>query len=430
MGFRHGFNFSTVAEIFDEHARLSTAQNDGERAFDLGGMVGLGEEGYATLAPTRWPLATPPGASARRPFDDGRFYHPDGRARLVPTRPHPPKFALDPEYPLVLNTGRIRDQWHTMTRSGLSPRLTSHLSEPFVDMHAADALRFGARDGSLVRVVTRWGRMVARLRTSGEIARGSIFVPIHWSGSNASDARVGALVNPAVDPISGEPEFKCTPARVEPFAVTWYGFALTRGSLSLAKLSWWASAEGGQCRRYEIAGRGVPHRWAIWARSLLGAKSSDDWIDYEDANAGTYRAAWLVDERLEACVFVGPQPLALSRSWLASLFDKTRLSVSERDQVLIGRPANSSADAGATVCACFGVGRNSIEAAIADGCCDLSAIGARLRAGTNCGSCIPELRALIANAGEPREPSVGTAEVRNYLALQAPLPVRTAVRGL
>ena len=173
---------------------------------------------------------------APRLFADGRFYHADGRARLVATRPRPPQFALDQEYPLVLNTGRIRDQWHTMTRSGRSARLASHLAEPFVDMHAADALRFGARDGSLVRVVTRWGRMVARLRTSGEIARGSIFVPIHWSGSNASDARVGALVSPGVDPISGEPEFKYTPARVEPFVVNWYGFALTRGSLSRRRL--------------------------------------------------------------------------------------------------------------------------------------------------------------------------------------------------
>ena len=138
----------------------------------------------------------------------------------------------------MLNTGRIRDQWHTMTRTGRSPRLAAHLPEPFVDMHAADALRFGlARDGALVRVVTRWGRMVARLRTSGEIARGSIFVPIHWSGPNASDARVGALVGPAVDPISGEPEFKNTPARVEPFVVNWYGFALTRGSLSRCRAS-------------------------------------------------------------------------------------------------------------------------------------------------------------------------------------------------
>jgi assimilatory nitrate reductase catalytic subunit len=395
MGFHDGFNYSTVAEIFDEHARLSTAGNGGTRAFHLGGLVGLGEQGYADLTPTQWPLATSDSQGTPRLFADGRFYHGDRRARLVATRPRPPQFALDQEYPLVLNTGRIRDQWHTMTRSGHSPRLASHLPEPFVDMHAADALRFGTPNGTLVRVVTRWGRMVARLRTSGEIARGSIFVPIHWSGPNASDARVGALVNPAVDPISGEPEFKNTPARVEPFVVNWYGFALTRGSLSVASLSWWTSAEGGLYRRYEIAGRSVPRNWPTWARTLVRAESPADWIDYEDANAGTYRAAYFREDCLEACLFVGPQPLLLSRSWLASLFEKPRLSASERVRVLASRPEDPALEAGVTVCACFGVGRNAIEAAIANGCHDLSSIGNRLKAGTNCGSCMPELRRLI-----------------------------------
>jgi assimilatory nitrate reductase catalytic subunit len=397
LGFHDAFEFTSVAEIFDEHARLSASGNDGERALHLGGLVGLGELGYAGLTPTQWPFATLECQGTPRLFADGRFYHTDGRARLVATRPRPPKFALDQEYPLVLNTGRIRDQWHTMTRSGRSARLASHLAEPFVDMHAADALLFGARDGALVRVVTRWGRMVVRLRTSGEIARGSIFVPIHWSGSNASDARVGALVGPGVDPVSGEPEFKNTPARVEPFVVNWYGFALTRGSLSLAALSWWACAEGGQFRRYELAGRSVPLNWSTWARSLVRAESPADWIDYEDASSGTYRAAWLRDGRVEACLFVGPQPQLLSRSWLASLFDKPRLAASERACLLAGRPENRRLDTGVTVCACFGVGRNAIDAAIADGCHDLPSIGHRLKAGTNCGSCVPELRRLIAD---------------------------------
>jgi assimilatory nitrate reductase catalytic subunit len=422
LGFHDGFDYSSVAEIFDEHARLSAQGNDGTRAFELSALIGLGEQGYADLMPTQWPMARQAGQAAGqagqaprqdgqaapRLFADGRFYHADGRARMVTTRPRPPTFALDQEYPLVLNTGRIRDQWHTMTRSGRSARLASHLAEPFVDMHAADALLFGARDGTLVRVVTRWGRMVARLRTSGEIARGSIFVPIHWNGSNASDARVGALVGPGVDPISGEPEFKNTPARVEPFVVNWYGFALTRGSLSLGDLSWWSCAEGGQFRRYEIAGRSVPHNWSSWGRSLVRVESSADWIDYEDANAGTYRAACLRDDRLESCLFVSPQPQLLSRSWLASLFGKPRLTAGERAQVLAGKPRNPCLDTGVTVCACFGIGRNAIEAAIANGCYDLASIGDRLKAGTNCGSCVPELRRLIANAESHQLPAPQT----------------------
>jgi assimilatory nitrate reductase catalytic subunit len=180
--------------------------------------------------------------------------------------------------------------------------------------------------------------------------------------------------------------------------VNWYGFALTRDSLSLSALSWWACAEGGQFRRYEIAGRSVPHNWPLWARSLVRAESPADWIDYEDANAGTYRAACLRDDRLEACLFVGPQPQLLSRSWLASLFDKPRLAASERARVLVSRPEDPCLDSGVTVCACFGVGRNAIEAEIAKGCNDLSSLGHRLKAGTNCGSCLPELRRLVANA--------------------------------
>ena len=398
LGFQHGFGFTSAAEIFDEHARLSAESNAGTRAFNLEGLVGMGAEGYANLAPVRWPLAHASSREAPRLFEDARFYHSDGRARLVATRPRAPKFALDEEYPLVLNTGRIRDQWHTMTRSGRSPRLSSHLPEPFVDVHPADALSFGLGRDTLVRVVTRWGALVARLRISGEVARGAIFVPIHWSGPTASNARVSALVGPALDPTSGEPEFKCTPARVERFVVSWYGFVLTRRSVGVESFSWWACAEGGSFRRYEIAGRRVPGNWSAWARSLLRVEPDADWIEYDDSDAGTYRAAQLLDDRLESCMFVAPRPLPVSRSWLAALFERPRLLPAERANLLAGRPADPAADSGPTVCACFDVGRYAIESAIAEGCLDLRSIGSRLKAGTNCGSCVSEIRDLIAVA--------------------------------
>ena len=233
------------------------------------------------MSPVQWPVSTQPAADTQRLFADGRFRHPDGRARLVATVPRRPRFALDPEYPLVLNTGRIRDQWHSMTRTGRSARLAAHLLT-FVDMHAADALSFGVRDGSLVRVLTRWGRMVGRLRTSGEMARGAIFVPIHWSDTHASDARIGSLTSPAVDPLSGEPEFKFTPARVEPFVATWYAFVMCRRELKVQPLSWWSRRQIDEGCRYELAGRSVPASWSHWARDLIGSAQDSDWIDYED----------------------------------------------------------------------------------------------------------------------------------------------------
>jgi len=100
--------------------------------------------------------------------------------------------------------------------------------EAFVDMHPQDALSCGVREGELACVSSRWGAMVARVQHGGGMSRGSVFVPIHWNDQVASDARAGAVVNPAVDPVSGEPEFKHTPVRVDKFRVSWHGFSLSR----------------------------------------------------------------------------------------------------------------------------------------------------------------------------------------------------------
>jgi assimilatory nitrate reductase catalytic subunit len=367
--------------------------------FNIAALAELEPAAYEALAPVQWPVRARAPRSTPRLFADGRFMHADGRAHLVPTPPHAPAHAPDEEYPLALNTGRIRDQWHTMTRSGLAARLGAHLPEPFVDLHPQDALVFGLHDGSLVRVATRWGRMVGRLRCSGEVRRGEVFVPIHWSDSNASDARVGALVNPVVDPLSGEPEFKHTPARVEAFVVAWQGFVLTRAPLHTATFSWWARAQGEGHLRYELAGRHVPAGWGVWARAHLGVPASADWLEFADAHAGLFRGAWLRDGRLEACVCIAPRAELLpDRSWLAAQFVVGAITGELRNGLLLGRAPGVSEDAGPTVCSCFGVGRNRILAAIAAGCQDAMQIGSRLKAGTNCGSCVPELRRLIAEA--------------------------------
>ena len=389
MGFAAAFSFESAHQIFLEHARLSAASNHGTRAFDIGGLGELTSDEYDALLPTQWP--------ANRPFDNGRFFHPDARARFVVTLPTPPVHALDEEYPFVLNTGRIRDQWHTMTRSGKAPRLTAHLPEPYIDMHEQDALLSGVRAGQLARVSTRWGSLVARLRISGELPRRMIFVPIHWSAAFSSDARVGALVNPVVDPVSGEPEFKHTPAQVAPFVVAWQGFILSRQALDVTDMTWWSHNQGEQFLRYELAGRRVAGDWSPWARRLLNAGSCDaDWLEYIDIGSGIYRAAHLIDDRLDACVFISPRPDMPARAWLSGLFVKQALDDSERAGLLRGHSTQGSADIGAVICSCFGVGRNSICSAIRQHrLTSPQQIGQRLRAGTNCGSCLPELKALL-----------------------------------
>src|SRR3546814_10877918 len=125
----------------------------GERVFNLAGLVDLGLVAYHALPPIRWPVQAP-GIGSERLFGDGRFPTPDGRARFVPTTPLAPAHAPSEQYPFVLNTGRIRDQWHTMTRTGLAPTLAAHRPEPYVDLHPADMLATGVREGGLARVTS------------------------------------------------------------------------------------------------------------------------------------------------------------------------------------------------------------------------------------------------------------------------------------
>jgi assimilatory nitrate reductase catalytic subunit len=411
MGFS-GFDFSAPHQIFDEHARLSNWQNGAgsqrRRVFDIGGLAGLNRPEYEALEPIQWPVRRA-GEQTRRLFGDGRFAHPDGRARFVPTRARLPAHAPDADHPFILNTGRVRDQWHTMTRTGRTARLAEHVPEPFIDLHPQDALLCGVKAGELARVTSSWGAAVARVQHGGGIARGSVFMPIHWSGQTASDARVGAVVNPAVDPVSGEPEFKHTPVRIEPFGVSWYGFILSRSALPLEEAANWTRIQGAGFIRYELAGRKPFADAAGWARRLLQVENEDaDWIELEDRNGGVARAAHLVDGRIEACLFVSqrrdlPAPGSPSRDWLAQMFAKEELSPQDRLALLSGRArlgdADMGADPGPTVCACFGVGRNTIRIAIEqNGCRDASDVTACVKAGGNCGSCVPEIRALLAEA--------------------------------
>jgi assimilatory nitrate reductase catalytic subunit len=407
MGFGDAFQYGSPREIFDEHARLSALAarrtTPSSRLFDIGGLAGLSSEEYERLEPTQWPIHSRNGSPTARLFQNGRFAHPDGKARFVTVRQRAPVHPTDERHPLVLNTGRIRDQWHTMTRTGRAPRLVEHLPEPFVDLHPHDALAMAVREGELARVSTQWGSMVVRARISGEMPRGTLFVPMHWSDAYASAARAGALVNPAVDPISGEPEFKHTPARVEPFPVEWHGVVLTRTAIATRDLTWWTLVRGAGFLRYELAGRTRPTDWAEWMREFLQVRTPDsDYLEYGDTASGIHRAAYLVDDRLEACAYFSRRPELPARHWLSSLFIRGHLQPADRHALLAGRPLRTAEDTGPLVCSCFAVGRTTLCKLIAsEALTDSRQVGERLRAGTRCGSCLPEIRALLACRGQP-----------------------------
>lgn len=373
------------------------------RQFDIAQLAGLDDADYDALEPVQWPVRRNGKIEGTaRLYSDGRFSTPDRRARFVPVKPQLARSQPSSKYPFVLNTGRVRDHWHSMTRSGVSPKLSAHRAEPYVEIHPDDAATQGLIDGGLATVTSPIGEAVLRVDVSKHQQKGSLFVPMHWSGIYSGKARVGALVAAQCDPISGQPESKGSVARIRPFASRWQGFILSRRQLATQALSYWTRARDKGLWRYEIAGDSSISEWGDKAHRLLATAGSDNWIDYHDSGAGLYRAARFLGGRLDGCVFIAPDRQPTSRQWLAGLFHEDALSAEERAAILSGQPPADVEDQGAIVCSCFNVGEKTIRKAFADGCATTTEIGQCLKAGTNCGSCLPEIQDLLRVAQENR----------------------------
>ena len=389
LGFS-GFDYTNAAEIFAEHAALSTFENDGARDFDLGGLSSIDTERYDALEPVQWPIASL--GSQARLFADGGFFTPSRKAAFIAIAPPQLAESVSTSFPLLMNTGRVRDQWHTMTRTGLSPRLGSHVTEPFVSVHPSDAGRFGLSDRGLARLSNHHGTATFRVIVTPTQERGAVFVPMHWNDETASDARTGALVHSIVDPISGQPDSKATPVAIEPVAMATAGFMLARRRVDLPRNSFWAWAavKDGYAARIDTSGDG-----ADLLAALKITCGNADVLRYEDSRRGISRIAVIAEHRLVGALFLAPVAIApkwsiLAEAWSAEIIDK-----SMRRVILSGKRLDGAADEGPNVCACFGVPQGRITAAIAAGATTAGAIGEKLKAGTNCGSCIPELKRLI-----------------------------------
>ena len=387
MGHAAAFAYETAADVFREHAALSGAGNGGSRLFDLSALAAIDNDAYGALTPIQWPV------TARQPDGTARLLAEDRILSFVPIRQRGVANATDETFPFALNTGRLRDHWHTLTRTGLSARLSSHAPEPFVAIHPTDAEKADIVDGALARITSAWGDAVLRVRCTDTQASGALFVPMHWTDVFAAKARIGAVINPAIDPLSGQPELKHTPVRIGPFPVAWRGVAVARRRLVVDGCAYWARSICGPGAHYELAGTAVPADWDGWAKALF-ATEGGEWIVYRDRRHRIFRAALLRDGRLEACVLIGTH--AAPRGWLVELLVKAALSSSDRMGLLAGRPLGGGADRGPVVCACFGVGEAAIRVAIHERALDsVAAIGAAVQAGTNCGSCRPELAAIL-----------------------------------
>lgn len=406
LGFEQGFNFETPADIFREHAALSGFENDAKgqrRDFDISGLQDISNEAYDKLQPIQWPVNKENPNGCQRFFSHGGFFTPNQKGHLLALTPQRPKNLPTDEFPLSLNTGRIRDQWHTMSRTGLAPQLNQHISEPFVQIHSDDAKQRQLSNHQLVTVSSRWGSMMGRLNITQDVKPGDIFAPMHWTNQLSKRGRINSTVNPVTDPFSKQPESKSTPVKVSGYEASWYGFVLSRQEIDWPNVDYVVSAKGKQQYRYELAHSealtqpienmlnwlGINNEAAAKAQQL-------EILSYQDPGCDLYRLA-LVDKggQLQGVAFIAPTTDLPERTWLAMQFSQPALTVRARHALLSGY-APAGEDIGAIICACYSVGEKTIEKAIREqGCQTTKQIGDALKAGTNCGSCIPELKQLI-----------------------------------
>tara|TARA_Y100001001_G_scaffold67753_1_gene65510 strand:- start:328 stop:1233 length:906 start_codon:yes stop_codon:yes gene_type:complete len=300
---------------------------------------------------------------------------------------------------MIMNTGRIRDQWHTMTRTGKARRLLQHIGEPFVALHPEDARRHRIGDGQLASVENRHGAIVMRARVTTDQRPGELFVPMHWSSPFSARARMGALVQATTDPLSGQPESKVSRVRVALCAVRWQGFLITRQRRGDPRCFYWSYSPLPQGHLFELAGRDEPDRARRRLAALIsGPGDADDlhWLDMQDPYIGHFRQAAVRNGRLMGALFIHPKGDLPGRDWLIEMLQRDALEDTERRALLSGEAPDGAAESGPVVCACFQVGEPAIRARIEAGDRSVEALGKSLRCGTNCGSCIPELKHILA----------------------------------
>ena len=393
MGWADAFDYDQPAAIFREHAALSGIASGLGVDFDIGGLAGMTDAEYEAHLPKRWPVNANSGDE--RFFANGGFFTPNKRGKIVPVKHRGLAASSLPSGSLRLNTGRVRDHWHTMTRTARSPRLNRHIAEPYVEVNPADAARLGLRPADIARIIGEHGEAVARVLVTDRVRESELFMPMHWTEAFSSAGRIGPLIASSVDPISGQPELKGSVCKIEPFAAKWYGFVVARGSLTTPlPADYWAAAPMLNGWRAEIASLSDAEDLTLLAGELFG--TGGDFVSFTDTAQGKDRVACIRDGTVEGVIFRSATPVIVDRQTTTdALFARAELG-----EILAGVPTIDRPDPGPIVCSCFAVGVNTINNAVAKhNASSLERLGELVLAGTGCGACRPELNTILENAG-------------------------------
>ena len=399
------FPYEHPREIFEEHCRTTAG-----RDLDI---TGLSYDILDQRGPQRWPFPQGATQDKARLYTDHCFATADGRANFVVPVTSLTAESCNARYPFHLTSGRLRDQWHTMTRTGRVAQLGNHDREPCLQLNPADMARRGLTPGSLVSVSSPRGKLVIRLQASQEVASGQAFMAMHGGRNRLNSHGVNELTLKDFDPHSKQPELKHAVVRIEPavlpYTTVMMGSAVDSEQARRCTLQWldqippllspfgYASVS--------LVGRNhpavilnlahdepIPAAWLKPLDQLFGLVSGIC-MEYHDARAHIVKKALLVDHQLIAARLTGE---TLAAPWLESALLEKQTVTGVRRWLLapLSTPPASIRVSSRTICNCFEVSEDALQTAIKEGS-TLTDLQAALRCGTQCGSCLPEIRRML-----------------------------------
>lgn len=422
LGYTSSFNYASARDIFVEHAQLSGFDQNIKRAFDISGFSNLSQSEYDALEPVQWPVNARHPAGTERMFTDNLFFTANQRARFIPITPIPPEQITNDAFPFVLNTGRMRDQWHTMTRTGNASRLHQHAPQAELSVNPKDALRLGLKDGNLVSLRAKHCSQPVILPvsiSSGQRA-GELFAPIHWSKAWSSHVSITDLFSDAADKLSGQPELKHAAVSISKTALLAHGTLFTKHELADELLTsicdYWVKITLEGAYEYRLALLDVSEkRTPASDQKPLNMSTMSDWLacigdsliqHSEVQTSGSSKrlvCAQIIDNSLAmSLALFSPdvEHLSPNAAWINMLLNKQTVTPSDIRQ-LLRNEADKEFTQGKQICSCFSVHEKTISNAILEGYDSLESLGAKLKCGTNCGSCKSELANMISRCNGP-----------------------------
>ena len=405
------FSYETPEEVWNEHREVT-------RGRDLD-ITGLSYAMLETIGPQQWPFPAGASAGKARLYEDGKFCTPSGKAQFHAARYVPVVEKIDARYPLRLTTGRLRDHWHGMSRTGTVARLFGHVPEPRLGVNTSDLERRGLKAGELVKIESKRGALFVQVEADASLRSGQVYLPMHWGKrflGGEHSAGVNTLTVPAFDPISFQPELKHAAVKITAADLAWQltafvqcggeeielfdrAFALQSGVSFFSSVLIGRDKPGVLLR---AAHHGAPSaEWLAALDAMLGL-TSEFTLRYDDARRGSSRRMLIADDRLNAVRLSGNASAITSGEWLREwlladkpVFDIRRLLLSPATHAPTGFML-----AGRLVCQCFNVTEDVITAALGEIAGEPDAryrqLRQQLKCGTNCGSCVPELKQLLA----------------------------------